>query len=179
MCIRDSLQESDDPFLLHLEVAGPDLGPELNLFDDGASLVLASFPGLDGLLVLVLPVVHETNHRRPGVRSDLHEVEFELRCQPPRFLNRFDTDLPAIRIHEANLFDPDAFVDPGLLDRSTSCSYVSTKQAPGAITKAAQRECCLNVRPGSPQIGGGVGSRRLRLRQLLSLIHISEPTRPY
>jgi len=50
---------------------------------------------------------------------------------------RFDADLFAGRIDEAHLWDPNAFVDPGLLDRSTSCSYVSTKQEPGANTEGS------------------------------------------
>ena len=122
-----------------------------DLFDLNNGLFFPGFLGLFALLVLELPVIHETNNGWPGLWSNLHEVEFQLRCKPPRFLDRLDTDLTTIRVDEANLFDSNLFVDPGLLDRSTSCSYVLTKQAPGAITKAARRECCLVVRPGTPE----------------------------
>ena len=77
------------------------------------------------IIVLVLPIIHHPDHRWPGVRCDLYEVEFELACQPPCLFDRLDADLPTVRIDEANLFDPDLLIDSGLFDRSLSRSLRS------------------------------------------------------
>lgn len=72
------LQKAQHVLLLGGVVAHVDLRPELHLLDLDLVLVLTSLLGLDGLVVLELPVVHDAAHGRRGVRSDLHQIEIHV-----------------------------------------------------------------------------------------------------
>lgn len=119
----------------HLEVARSDLWTELHLFDDGAGLVLPRLASLDGLVVLVLSVVHHPDNRGAGVRGNLDEIKLELIGQPSCLFDRLDADLPTVRVYEAYLLDPDLLIDSRLLDRMTSRFSVVRPSGRPAMTK--------------------------------------------
>ncbi len=97
------------------KVAGTDLGPVLHLLDQDVRGLLAGFLGTLGLLVLVLPVVHDPTDRWIGLVSHLHEVEAEVTCHGNRLREGADTDLVTLGSDKPHLACADAVVDPGLL----------------------------------------------------------------
>ena len=155
-------QELDDSLLLDLVVAGPDLRSELDFLDHRACLVLAGFARLDGLVVLVLAVVHHADDRWPGVGCDLDEVHAQLAGEPSSFLDVLLTDLCPVRCDQTDALDSDSFVDPWLRDGSTSCCCgLPPRKSPTRTTAA--RCTTRKFVPAAPRNGGQVGSRRLLL----------------
>src|SRR5690606_6187377 len=78
---------------LELEVVLVDAGPELDFLDLDLVLLLPRLAGLAGLLVLVLAVVHDPDHRRPRVRRHLHQIETLALGDGERFVNRHYAEL--------------------------------------------------------------------------------------
>src|SRR4051794_3330309 len=107
------LQEALDVALLGVVVMLSDLRPELDLPDVDLLLVLAGRLGLLRLLVLVLRVVEDPDHRRLGVGGDLHEVEIPLLRSAQGIWGAHDAHLLAVLIDETDLWNADALVDAG------------------------------------------------------------------
>ena len=100
---------------LGVEVSGTDLGPVLHLLDQDVCGLLAGFLGPLGLLVLVLPVVHDPTDRWIGLVGHLHEVEVEVMGHCDRLREGTDADLVTFGSDEPHLACAYAVVDPGLL----------------------------------------------------------------
>src|SRR5690606_41089752 len=108
---------------LELEVVLVDAGPELDFLDLDLVLLLPRLAGLAGLLVLVLAVVHDPDHRRPRVRRHLHQIETLALGDGERFVNRHDAELDAIGTDDPDRADPDLSVHADfLLGRDCSSS---------------------------------------------------------
>ena len=101
-------------YVIGLVVVLVDLRAELHLLDDRVRLVPARFALLERGLVLVLAEVHELADRRLGHRGHLDEVEIGLHGQAQGVLDADDSDLLAVRAHEAHLGDSNPLVDAGL-----------------------------------------------------------------
>src|SRR5580658_5575539 len=76
------LEEPLDVALLGPVVVRVDLRADLDFLDDGLSLVLARFPGLERRLVLELAVVHQLADRRSRGRRDFDQVEVCFLSKP-------------------------------------------------------------------------------------------------
>ena len=92
-----------DVALLRGVVVRVDLGPELDLLQTGARLLLARFLLTDVSLVLELAVVHDPAHRRIGLRRDLDEVQIELTRLAERLAGVDHPDLLPVGPDQANL----------------------------------------------------------------------------
>jgi hypothetical protein len=68
-----------------------------------------------GLLELVLPPVHHFHDRRTRRRRHLHQVELSFRGQPERLLERHDSHLCSVMVHQTDGTDPDHPVHPDAL----------------------------------------------------------------
>ena len=158
-------QELEDTLPLDVEVAGPDLWPKLHFLDDGAGLILSSFSGLDGLVVLELAIIHHPDDGRTSIGCNLNEVKSELRCEPSGFVDVLLADLGAIGRDQSNTGHADSFVDPWFCDESTSWYLAVCVQEVPTRIRAAHHAARYSG-PGSPQFGGQVGSRRLLLRRM-------------
>jgi hypothetical protein len=86
------------------------LGTELDLFDLDDLLMLLRFPCPLGLLLLILPVVHDPADRRHGGGRDLHEVESLGPGNRERLRGRHDAQLLSRFVDHPDLADPDALV---------------------------------------------------------------------
>src|SRR5258706_6223803 len=113
-------EELAGPAELHVEVVLVGLGAEADLLDLHGVGLLPALLLLLLPLVLVLPVIHDLRHGRPGVRGDLHEVEPSLPRHPHRPVGRHDADLLALMVDEANLADADPLVHAGLVRHARS-----------------------------------------------------------
>ncbi len=95
-------------------------------------LLLLGLPRLARLLVLVLPVVHDPDHRRAGHRCDFHQIEAPLLGDGARLFDWDDPHLLARHIDQPDRTDPDLVVHAGLalLDNRSpfSCSSGSGQQ---------------------------------------------------
>ena len=109
------IEELQNATLLPFVVVVVRLWPELHFLDDCAGLLLASFSLADGLLVLVLPEVHQPADGWPCIGGDLHEVQPELAREPSRLLDLLHPDLAAIGCDDSHLLCPDLVVDPEFL----------------------------------------------------------------
>ena len=109
------LEKALDVALLGHVVVVRDLRAQLDLADVDLLLVLASLLCLLLLLVLVLRVVEEARYGRPGLGSDLDQVEIALLRHLERLLGVDDADLLAVLVDQANLANADALVDPRLV----------------------------------------------------------------
>ncbi|GGN89334.1 hypothetical protein GCM10010112_73740 [Actinoplanes lobatus] len=87
-----------------------DLRPQLHFLDDGLLLVAPRFAGLECALVLELAEVHELAHRRPRHRSNLDQIQIDIRGQLESTLERHDADLLTLRTDQTDLTSPDLFV---------------------------------------------------------------------
>jgi hypothetical protein len=67
-----------------------------------------------GLPVRELAVVHHPANRWIGIGRHLHQVELELRGSLSRGVCRDDAELLAVGVDQADLRNPDLFVDPVL-----------------------------------------------------------------
>src|SRR5262249_21291543 len=105
-------EEPRDMALLRGVVVRIDLGPELDLLQTGARLLLARLLLTDVPLVLELAVVHDPTHRWIGLRRDFDEVQLELLGLSQRLARVHDADLLAVRSYESDAWSPDPVVDP-------------------------------------------------------------------
>jgi hypothetical protein len=76
---------------------------------------------LDGLFVLVTPIIHEPANRGPGVGSDFDQIEIELFREPESLVQLLDADLLSIWCNHTDLFGPNGSVHAKLCDAGTSC----------------------------------------------------------
>src|ERR1700730_5237200 len=106
-------QEALDVDLLGVVVVLGDLRTELDLADRDLLLVLARLLLLLRLFVLVLRVVEHAAHRRLGLGCHLDEIEVALSGIAQRVVDLHQADLLAVLADEADLWNPDALVDPG------------------------------------------------------------------
>ena len=109
------LQKAQHVLLLGGVVAHVDLRPELHFLRLDLALVLAGLLGLDGLVVLELPVVHDAAHGRRGVRSDLHQIEIHVVSDLLGLVRGIHAHLVPVEIDETALARGDLIVEPGLL----------------------------------------------------------------
>src|SRR6266498_3594437 len=107
-------QETFDVALLGSVVVLVDLGPHLHFLEDDQALLAPGLLGLDGLLVLVLRVVHQLADRRPRHRRDLDQVEVELVGHPQGGDGIHHAELLPVGTHHPDLGGPDPVVDPWL-----------------------------------------------------------------
>jgi len=134
-------QELHDSLPLDVEVTRPDLRPELDFLDDGAGLVLAGFPCLDGLVVFVLAVVHHPHNRRTSIGGDLDQIESELGGKPSSLVDVFLAYLGTIRRDQAHARNADSVVDPWLCDESTSWFILVFAQEDAFKNKGSTTRC--------------------------------------
>lgn len=99
--------------LFGLVVAGVDLGTELHLLDLDTLLVLAGGLLLDGLLVLVLAVIHHLADGRIGIGGDLNEVEVLVVCDALSVANTKKTELGAVDADQTAGTGIDLAIDAG------------------------------------------------------------------
>lgn len=128
------LQKAQHVLLLGGVVAHVDLRPELHLLDLDLVLVLTSLLGLDGLVVLELPVVHDAAHGRRGVRSDLHQIEIHVVGDLLGLVRGIHAHLVPVEIDETALARGDLIVEPGLLSSYRAhlpfvFSHIKTRRA--------------------------------------------------
>ena len=100
---------------LGVEVALPDLGPELDLLHRDVDRLASGLLGLLRLFVPELPVVHDAAHRWIGHRCHLDEIEVESTSHPERVRNRFDPELTSVGTDESDFTSPDPIVDTVLV----------------------------------------------------------------
>ena len=105
------LQEAHHVALFGLVIVIINLRTELLFLHHGLLLVLTSFAGLLGLLVLELAVVHDLCYGRLGVRCNLYKVEVSFIGQLSRIVCFDDTDLFAAWTDESDLRDSNTVVD--------------------------------------------------------------------
>ena len=104
------LEEPLDVLLLELVIVLVHLRPELDFLDLDDLLVLLRLARALGLLVLILPVVHDPADRRHGGRGDLHEVQTLGTRDGQRLGGWHDAQLLAGFVDHPDLTDPDALV---------------------------------------------------------------------
>src|ERR671914_585362 len=121
------LEEPLDVTLLGRVVVRVDLGPHLHLFEGHQVLLAPGLFGLDGLLVLELRVVHQLDHRRPGHRGHLDQVEVVLAGHPHRGLGVHHPELLAVGADHSDLGGPDPVVDPWFYADATSLLWASAQ----------------------------------------------------
>src|SRR6266498_148486 len=143
------LEEPLDVALLRLVVVVVDLGPHLHFLQGHQALLAPGLLGLDGLLVLVLRVVHQLGDRRPRQGRDLDQIEIGATCDPQSGLRVHDPELLAVRTDHPELRRPDTVVDSRLNADATSLLYRSAD--PGAVRAPARL---------APAIGGRNTKRR-------------------
>src|SRR6266542_3835288 len=143
------LEEPLDVALLRLVVVVVDLGPHLHFLQGHQALLAPGLLGLDGLLVLVLRVVHQLGDRRPRQGRDLDQIEIGATCDPQSGLRVHDPELLAVRTDHPELRRPDTVVDSRLNADATSLLYRSAD--PGAVRALARL---------APAIGGRNTKRR-------------------
>src|ERR1019366_4785458 len=90
-----------------------DLRAELDLADRDLLLMLTRLLLLLRLFVLVLRVVEHAADRRLGLGGDLDEIEVAFGRIAERVVDLHQPDLLPVLTDQANLWNPDAFVDPG------------------------------------------------------------------
>src|SRR6266536_1378266 len=134
---------------LRLVVVVVDLGPHLHFLQGHQALLAPGLLGLDGLLVLVLRVVHQLGDRRPRQGRDLDQIEIGATCDPQSGLRVHDPELLAVRTDHPELRRPDTVVDSRLNADATSLLYRSAD--PGAVRALARL---------APAIGGRNTKRR-------------------
>src|SRR3954453_900927 len=143
------LEEPHHVTLLGLVVVRVDLRPELHLLDDGLLLVAPRFAGLQCALVLELAEVHELAHRRPRHRSNLDQVQVDVRGQLKGALQGDDAHLFTLRTDQTDLTSPDLFVHAWF--DADGASSERTVSAPARIRRAN----AANVgRPRCPRVPG-------------------------
>ena len=106
------LQEPADLARFGEEVARADLGPVLHLLDGGVGRLFPGLLGPLGGLVLETVVVHDPAHGRVGIGCHLDQVEVQLPCYRERLGERFDPELVAIGVDQADFPGANALVDP-------------------------------------------------------------------
>src|SRR6266702_190366 len=143
------LEEPLDVALLRLVVVVVDLGPHLHFLQGHQALLAPGLLGLDGLLVLVLRVVHQLGDRWPRQGRDLDQIEIGATCDPQSGLRVHDPELLAVRTDHPELRRPDTVVDSRLNADATSLLYRSAD--PGAVGALARL---------APAIGGRNAKRR-------------------
>src|SRR6266536_1855816 len=114
------LEEPLDVALLRLVVVVVDLGPHLHFLEGHQALLAPGLLGLDGLLVLVLRVVHQFGDRRPRQGRDLDQIEIGAARDPQSGLRVHDPELLAGRTDHPELRRPDTVVDSRLNADTTS-----------------------------------------------------------
>ena len=115
-------------------VAHVDFRTELHFLRLDLRLVLARLLGLDGLVVLELPVVHDAAHGRRGVRSDLHQIEIHVVSDLLGLVRGIHAHLVPVEIDETALARGDLIVEPGLLSSYRAhlpfvFSHIKTRRA--------------------------------------------------
>ena len=88
------------------------LGPVPHLFKLAGMLLFLGQLILFGLLVLELPVVHNTTYGRLAGRSNLNQIQANLAGPVQSLRSRNNTNLPAFMINQANWRHFDAVVNP-------------------------------------------------------------------
>jgi len=83
-----------------------DPGAKLHLFDLDVVLLLFRLPSRPLRLVLVLPVVHDFNHRRPSLGSDFHEIQPPVKSEVAGLFDHNDADLPTLVVDQTDRADP-------------------------------------------------------------------------
>ena len=83
-----------------------DPGAKLHLFDLNVVLLLFRLPSRPLRLVLVLPVVHEFDHRRPSLGSYFHEIQPSVKSEVAGLFDRNDADLPTLVVDQTDWADP-------------------------------------------------------------------------
>ena len=128
------LQKAQHVLLLGGVVAHVDLRPELHFLNLDLVLVLTSLLGLDGLVVLELPIVHDAAYGRRGVRSDLHQIEIHVVGDLLGLVRGVHAHLVPVEIDETALARDDLVVEPGLLSSYRAhlpfvFSHIKTRRA--------------------------------------------------
>src|SRR6266508_18384 len=164
------LEEPLDVALLGLVVVRVDLGPHLHFLEHHEALLAPGLLGLDGLLVLVLRVVHQLADRRLGERCDLDEVEVELVGHALGGHGVHDAELLSVGTHDPDMGGPDPVVDPGFYADAVSLLWASAarkqrKAAKGPPT-TGPRWSVVSTSVGSYWPGGEKPSLLLRCVQL-------------
>src|SRR4051794_16431701 len=145
------LEEPHHVTLLGLVVVRIDLRPELHFLDDGLLLVASRFAGLECALVLELAEVHELAHRRPRHRSNLDQIQIDIRGQLQGALERHDADLLTLRTDQTDLTSPDLFVHAWF-----DADGASSERCFSALPRPRPRTSAANVgRPLAPCAGAG------------------------
>src|SRR6266511_69809 len=149
-------QEAFDVALLGGVVVLVDLGPHLHFLEDDQALLAPALLGLDGLLVLVLRVVHQLADRRPRHRRDLDQVEVELVGHPQGGDGVHDAELLPVGTHHPDLGGPDPVVDPWLYADALSLLtvVVTGNQESGPKRAAHHRSRWPALTPGLDSPGG-------------------------
>src|SRR5690606_38779497 len=154
--------------LRDVEVMISDPHPHAEFLDARARLLLASLSLLDGLLVLVTPVVHQTTHRRLGVGRHFDQIEIELLGEPEGLVELLDADLLPVRCDHQDLFCPDGVVHSQFADAvASSCSMKKAAGGCPAARNAVVTDGSSNLTAARPGAAGW-GSRCFRSCHVLS-----------
>ena len=100
---------------LGFEVVVSDGGAQLELLHHDARFVLAGVAHLLRRFEAVLPVVHDADYDRAGVRSDLDEVEPRFFRDAPGFFDGNDADLLSFGADETDGTEADLLVHADLV----------------------------------------------------------------
>src|SRR6266542_4266169 len=180
------LEESLDVALLRLVVVVVDLGPHLHFLEDHQALLAPGLLGLDGLLVLVLRVVHHFRDGRAGQRRNLDEVEVGAASDPQSSLSVHHPELLAVGADHPDLSCPDTVVDSRLNADATSLLHRPARAAACRPTPPIRGPECKKAARGPPHLpsGGGRADPRSSKRPggekpsllLLRYMHLIAPT---